>query len=87
MTTNTTPAVQESAIVIGAGLAGLNAAAGLAAMDWSVTVVEQYSVVGGSTHVFRRKGQFEWEAGVHHLADCGPGGDMPTILGTVKKTV
>ncbi|KQY59786.1 hypothetical protein ASD11_09630 [Aeromicrobium sp. Root495] len=68
------------AVVIGSGLAGLTTAAGLAAHGHSVVVLEQYSVVGGSTHVFRRKGTWEWEVGVHHLADCGFGGDMPTIL-------
>ncbi|MGL4305241.1 MAG: phytoene desaturase family protein [Mycobacteriaceae bacterium] len=68
------------AIVIGAGLAGLTTAACLAAEGKKVLVLEQYSVIGGSTHVFRRKGQWEWQVGVHHLADCGPNGAMPTIL-------
>lgn len=71
---------ENSAIVIGAGLAGLSTAASLAAMGWQVTVLEQYSVVGGSTHAFRRKNRWEWEVGVHHLGDCGPSGDMPTVL-------
>lgn len=67
-------------IVIGGGLAGLSSAAALAAAGKRVIVLEQYSVLGGSTHVFRRKGKWEWQVGTHHVADCGPDGDMPTIF-------
>lgn len=67
-------------LVVGGGLAGLTSAAALSAAGKSVVVLEQYSVVGGSTHVFRRKGKWEWQVGVHHMADCGPNGDMPTIF-------
>lgn len=76
----TAPITTSDAVVIGSGLAGLTTAASLAAAGHSVVVLEQYNVVGGTTHVFRRKGKWEWEVGVHHLADCGFGGDMPTIL-------
>lgn len=68
------------AVIIGSGLAGLTTGAALAAAGRQVVVLEQYSVVGGTTHVFRRKGKWEWQVGVHHLADCGFGGDMPTML-------
>lgn len=68
------------AIVIGSGLAGLTTAASLAAAGKSVVVLEQYTVVGGTTHVFRRKGRWEWQVGVHHLADCGFDGDTTTIF-------
>lgn len=67
-------------IVIGSGLAGMSSAAALAAAGRRVLVLEQYSVLGGSTHVFRRKGKWEWQVGVHHLGDCGPDGDMPTVF-------
>jgi all-trans-retinol 13,14-reductase len=66
--------------VIGAGLAGMTSAAALAAAGKKVVVLEQYSVVGGSTHVFRRKGQWEWQVGLHHLGHCGPDGAMATVL-------
>lgn len=66
--------------VIGGGLAGLSSAAALAAAGEKVVVLEQYNVVGGSTHVFRRKGRWEWQVGVHHLGNCGPDGDMPTVF-------
>lgn len=68
------------AVIIGSGLAGLTTGAALAAAGRRAVVLEQYSVVGGTTHVFRRKGKWEWQVGVHHLADCGFGGDMPTML-------
>ncbi|MGL6237044.1 MAG: phytoene desaturase family protein [Segniliparus sp.] len=71
------------AIVIGAGLGGLAAAAYLAANGRSVLVLERYKVVGGSSHVFRRRGRWEFEVGVHYLEDAGEGGIWPTLLGGV----
>ncbi|MCQ4118135.1 phytoene desaturase family protein [Rhodococcus tibetensis] len=67
-------------IVIGAGLGGLTTAAYLAANGQRVLVVEQYDVLGGSSHVFRRKRQWEFEVGVHYIEDAGPGGMMPHVL-------
>lgn len=51
------PAQRWDAIVIGAGLGGLTSAAYLAAQGRHVLVLERYSVLGGSTHVFRRHGR------------------------------
>lgn len=46
----------------------------------SALVLEQGDVLGGCTHVFRRKG-YEFEVGVHYLGDCGrPEGNIPTVL-------
>ncbi|MFE7720363.1 phytoene desaturase family protein [Nocardia rhizosphaerihabitans] len=68
------------AIVVGSGMGGMTAAAYLAADGRRTLVVEQGDVLGGCTHVFRRKG-FEFEVGVHYLGDCGrPEGNIPTIL-------
>ncbi|MGB3325670.1 MAG: NAD(P)/FAD-dependent oxidoreductase [Mycolicibacterium fortuitum] len=68
------------AIVVGSGMGGMTAAAYLAAAGRRTLVVEQGDVLGGCTHVFRRKG-FEFEVGVHYLGDCGrPEGNIPTIL-------
>ncbi|WP_280307147.1 phytoene desaturase family protein [Nocardia neocaledoniensis] len=68
------------AIVVGSGMGGMTAAAYLAAGGRRTLVVEQGDVLGGCTHVFRRKG-FEFEVGVHYLGDCGrPEGNIPTIL-------
>lgn len=68
------------AIVIGSGLGGLTTAAYLASNGLHTLVLEQYDVVGGSSHVFRRKRAFEFDVGVHYVGDCGPGGRIPTIL-------
>ncbi|KAA8883041.1 NAD(P)/FAD-dependent oxidoreductase [Nocardia colli] len=68
------------AIVIGAGLGGLSAASYLAASGLKVTLLEQYSVLGGSSHVFRRKRKWEFDVGVHYIGDCGPNGNVPTLL-------
>jgi all-trans-retinol 13,14-reductase len=68
------------AIVVGAGLGGLTCAAYLAAGGLRVLVLEQYAAVGGNTHVFRRRGKYEFDVGLHYIGDCGPGGLVPTIL-------
>ncbi|WP_079159578.1 phytoene desaturase family protein [Streptomyces griseus] len=69
------------AVVVGAGLGGLTTAAYLAAAGRRVLVLEQFSVVGGNSHVFRRKRRYEFDVGVHYLGDCAPGGVIPSILG------
>lgn len=68
------------AVVIGSGIGGITAAAYLAAGGRRTLVLEAYDVVGGSTHVFRRAGKWEFDVGTHYLGDCGPDGVMPTIL-------
>ncbi|MBO0768149.1 MAG: NAD(P)/FAD-dependent oxidoreductase, partial [Solirubrobacterales bacterium] len=71
---------KPDAIVIGAGLGGLSTAAHLAACGLRPLVLERYAVLGGSTHVFRRKNEWEFDCGVHYIGDCGPGGEVPTLL-------
>ena len=68
------------AIVVGAGLGGLTAAAYLTAAGRRTLLLEQYDVVGGCTHVFRRKRKWEFEVGVHYLGDCEDEGQIPTML-------
>lgn len=82
--TNTTdgagPARERwDAIVVGSGMGGLTAAAYLAANGKRTLVLEAGEVLGGCTHVFRRK-QFEFEVGMHYLGDCGPDGAIPMML-------
>ncbi|WP_457028493.1 flavin monoamine oxidase family protein [Kitasatospora sp. P5_F3] len=58
-----------SAVVVGAGLAGLTAATGLAAHGIEVTVLEARDRVGGRTHG-RRVGSGSWiDAGAAYLGD------------------
>lgn len=71
------------AIVIGAGLGGLSAAAHLSAAGKRTLVLEQYEVIGGSSHVFRRERAWEFDVGVHHIGDCGPGGIVPTLFSSL----
>ncbi|WP_206055222.1 NAD(P)/FAD-dependent oxidoreductase [Nocardia sp. CS682] len=68
------------AIVVGAGIGGMTAAAYLAVAGKRTLVLEAYDVIGGCTHVFRRAGKWEFDVGVHYLGDCGPNGQIPTIL-------
>ncbi|MGQ0621934.1 MAG: phytoene desaturase family protein [Panacagrimonas sp.] len=67
-------------IVVGAGLGGLSSAAYLAACGKRTLLLERYAVLGGSSHVFRRKKQWEFDCGVHYVGDCGPEGQVPTLL-------
>ena len=68
------------AIVVGAGLGGLSAAACLCALGKRTLLLERHSVLGGSSHVFRRQNQWEFDCGVHYVGDCGPDGQVPTLL-------
>ncbi len=68
-------------LIIGSGLGGLTTAAYLAACGKRPLVIEQYDTAGGSSHVFRRRGGYEFDVGVHYLGDCRPGGVIPRVLG------
>lgn len=68
------------AVVIGAGLGGLSSAAHLAACGKRTLLLERHSILGGSSHVFRRKKVWEWDCGVHYIGDCGPDGLTPTLM-------
>ncbi|WP_072804559.1 phytoene desaturase family protein [Rhodococcoides yunnanense] len=74
------PQENWDAIVVGAGLGGLSAAAYLASAGKRTLVLEQHSVIGGSSHVFRRRGRWEFDVGVHYLGDCGPDGQVSRVL-------
>ncbi|MGB5886474.1 MAG: NAD(P)/FAD-dependent oxidoreductase [Acinetobacter venetianus] len=68
------------AIVIGGGIGGLSSAAFLATNGMKTLLLEQYSLVGGCSHVFRRKRQWEFDVGIHYIGDCGADGQVPRIL-------
>ena len=67
------------AIVIGAGIGGLTAAALLARRGRSVLVIDQHYVVGGNASSFRRR-KYEFDIGLHYVGDCGDTGFIPRIL-------
>ncbi|WP_045824595.1 phytoene desaturase family protein [Williamsia herbipolensis] len=71
---------QWDAVVVGSGLGGLSAAAYLAAAGQKVLLLERYTTLGGSSHVFRRKGKWEFDCGVHYLGHCGPDGIVTTMM-------
>ena len=69
-------------IVVGSGMGGLSSAACLAASGKSVLVLEQHEILGGCSQVFRRKGKWEFDCGVHYVGGCVPGsnGLIATVL-------
>ena len=68
------------AVVVGAGLGGLTTAAYLATNGLRTVVLEQGKVAGGCSQVFRRRGRYEFDVGVHYIGDCHLGGTMWTVL-------
>lgn len=66
-------------VVIGAGLAGLSAAAHLAKEGHRPLVLEHHAVPGGFAHEFTRRG-FRFEVALHALDGAGPGGWLYGIL-------
>ena len=67
------------AVVIGAGAAGLTAAAFLARDGCEVDVFEQAPHIGGVTSTIHREG-FAWDVGPMALEGFGPGEPAARIL-------
>ncbi|BCX89875.1 prolycopene isomerase [Methylomarinovum tepidoasis] len=61
------------AVVVGAGIGGLTAAALLARCGRSVLVIERHDRPGGYLHGFRRRG-IQCDAGVHTVGGCAASG-------------
>ncbi len=62
-------------VVIGSGLGGLTSALLLAEAGKKVLVLERHWVLGGFTHVFKRKG-WEWDVGVHYVGEVHQEGSV-----------
>ena len=73
------PARKFDAVVIGAGLGGLTAAALLAKQGKKALVIDRHSVAGGNATVFKRKG-YVFEVGVHYIGECGHDGMLGGLL-------
>ncbi|MFC1889335.1 phytoene desaturase family protein, partial [Thermodesulfobacteriota bacterium] len=65
---------ERKAVVIGAGLGGLTAAAYLAKNGFDVNLFERHHTPGGYASSFVR-GQYEFEVALHQLSGIGPEGD------------
>jgi len=67
------------AIVVGAGIGGLTAAAILARRGKSVLVLDPALRRGGNATVFRRKA-YEFDVGLHYIGQCAAGEMIPRML-------
>ncbi|GAB6041572.1 phytoene desaturase family protein [Endothiovibrio diazotrophicus] len=68
-------------IVIGSGIGGLTAAALLARGEGQrVLVLERHWLAGGQTHVFRRRGGYRWDVGLHYVGDLAPGSELRAVM-------
>ncbi|MBN9792213.1 ferredoxin-NADP reductase [Pseudonocardia sp. TMWB2A] len=76
------PVRRYDAVIVGSGLGGITSAACLAAAGKSVLLLEQHEILGGCSQVFRRRGNWEFDCGVHYVGGCVPGSDglIPTVL-------
>ena len=68
------------AVVIGAGNAGLTAAATLQRAGVSTLLIERHNVPGGCATSFRR-GRFEFETALHQLSGLGHEGQAFSLRG------
>lgn len=66
------------AIIVGAGNAGLVAAAKTAAAGYKVLLLEKHNIPGGCATSFRR-GRFEFEASLHELCSVGTAENPKTV--------
>ncbi|MGB5847007.1 MAG: NAD(P)/FAD-dependent oxidoreductase [Ignavibacteriaceae bacterium] len=67
-------------IIIGSGMGALSAASIFAQMKKKrVLVLERHFVIGGFTHMFKRKGKYEWDVGVHYIGGMAKGA-MPRAV-------
>lgn len=73
------PPAHDRVVVIGAGLGGLTTAAYLAAAGSDVVVVEHHDIAGGNSQVFRR-GDCEFDVGIHYVGQCEGHGPIPMVL-------
>lgn len=71
------------AIVVGAGNAGLTAAATLQRAGLQTLLVERHNVPGGTGTSFRR-GRFEFEVALHQLSGIGPAGKPGPLFGVLE---
>ena len=77
------PPASVDVAIIGAGISGLTAGAYLARQGLSVACFDPHYVAGGCTTRFSRgrdDARYHFDVGLHYIGDCGPDGQIPTLL-------
>jgi all-trans-retinol 13,14-reductase len=72
--------------IVGAGPGGLMTGALLARSGLRVALFDQHYVAGGCMTMFERgrsDARYCFDVGLHYVGDCGPGGELPRLLGAV----
>lgn len=70
--------------IVGAGPGGLMTGAILARAGLRVAIFDHHYVAGGCVTMFERgrsDARFCFDVGLHYVGDCGPGGELPRLLG------
>ncbi|TQV62976.1 MAG: FAD-binding protein [Sulfurovum sp.] len=73
----------KNIVIIGGGLGGLTSGALLAKAGYSVTLLEQHTIVGGCATTFKRKGGFTCEVGLHEMDGVFSDPTIKTIFETL----
>lgn len=69
------------ALVIGSGVGALTCAAFLGKVrKKKVLVLERHTKIGGFTHTFTRKADYEFDIGVHYVGELRPGSELKGVL-------
>jgi all-trans-retinol 13,14-reductase len=72
-------------IIIGSGMSGMALAALLSKDGQKVLVLERHYVAGGCTHTFKR-GNYEWDVGLHYVGDVGTNTELKKIYDYICDT-
>lgn len=73
-------------VIIGSGIGALTTASVLARTQGKrVLILERHFKAGGFTHVFKRKGRYLWDVGIHYIGGLAKGGLVRELFDFVTR--